>query len=200
MALHEVRDGRRTIRFEGVKLGWASNRTIPTEEDIVNLEHLSPQRRKYILGWTELHLYRVDPGQGGSTGLDEGGYFYQTVGESRCYHRMDGCLKGSPYTARETTDEALPCPVCKPPRLWEWVPVGGSDEELRLTADPGLEVRLEIPLHKLYRAVTAHEVTEKIERDELSAPANRLLDEAQRNDPAIAAVYARPAPPRAPAA
>ena len=70
-----------------------------------------------------------------------------------------------------------------------------------LLADGDLMVDLESPWPQVHRAPTPRGIVREIEGHRLSLPAKRILELAKQADPAIAAVYARPAaPPRTDAA
>jgi hypothetical protein len=96
--------------------------------------------------------------------------------------------------------EVLPCTVCRPDLIWSWRP-GQPDAAAVLLADGDLMVDLESPWPQVHRAPTPRGIVREIEGHRLSLPAKRILELAKQADPAIAAVYARPAaPPRTDAA
>jgi hypothetical protein len=69
-----------------------------------------------------------------------------------------------------------------------------SDDPV-LLVDPDMTVRVETQTHTLRRSATASGIVAIVAGKDLSRPAQQLLEEAKSADPAILAVFARPAPP-----
>jgi hypothetical protein len=154
---------------------------------------LTSQEKRLILRWTDMELYQVAPGQDDPEGriqLPDGGYFWQLTGRSIAYHAEDGCRTGVRTPAGETPDDVLPCYICGPPMLWDQE----SDDPV-LLVDPDMTVRVETQTHTLRRSATASGIVAIVAGKDLSRPAQQLLEEAKSADPAILAVFARPAPP-----
>jgi hypothetical protein len=93
VALRQVRDGRRVLRFRASVLGAATS------------------HRGSVPRWSELVVYR----------LPEGSYLISKIGRSTVAHRPD-CLRvnrwmvtwGSAQTSDEFIGPRTPCPYCRP--------------------------------------------------------------------------------------
>lgn len=123
--------------------------------------------------WVELELYWATP----SEKLPEGGYFTHIVGQSVVYHKhQSDCNTGVPATVEEIPEDSEPCEKCRPPAL--------------TMLDSDAWVDMESPRHTLYRTggpreQAAVEMVQRMQRRP-SAPAQRLLEMAAQEDPAIA--------------
>lgn len=196
-----VRDTLRDVPFLGKHIAPStSKRALPSGLTWYDLPAtLSLEERMSYVRWTEMELYKVAPGQDdpeGRIALPDGGYFWLLIGESLVYHKdWETCEKGVPHPAAEVEVDMVPCPVCQPPRLWEYTD-GADPETARLLTDPDLEVYAESTSYTLHRNATAAGIIAQIEGRKLSRPAAHLLEVAMRRDPAFAAHFARPAPPR----
>lgn len=91
--MHTVKDGARSLKFEGVKLAHSSSRV--------------GERPR----WVEFDLYRTPKGQ----------YVISRVGHSLYYHSED-CFtvtrnRLSEVDESQLSKDAVPCPECKPSRI-----------------------------------------------------------------------------------
>lgn len=88
---YKVPDRTRNLEFEGRMIGKAST-----------------QRSDGDLRWTDITIYVTEGGQ----------YVCQKEGVSLVYHRAEStCRGGETVTNPEITEEAVPCPDCRPPSL-----------------------------------------------------------------------------------
>lgn len=150
--------------------------------------------------WTEIHLYRVDPG-GAPTipSLVNGGYLSHVIGQSLRVHTTavysDQCRGGTPKEVRQLLDEAQPCPVCHPG--FAWISPRTSQEDLpaemarvrRAREGRTDMVRAEVERHQVHPAVTAEEIIAGLtEGIKTTVPGEDAIREAADRDPAIRAV------------
>jgi hypothetical protein len=126
--------------------------------------------------WVEITLFRVTDGTSR--------YVLHRVGQSRVFHKIDGCNRGVPTAALDLRADAVPCMECYPPVRAVAVSV------------PNLRVSYETAHHGAVVCADAAEVLRRLRmRDPIetaagrsvigsnySAPAQRLLDEARTND------------------
>jgi len=194
MTQHTVRDGLFKVVFEGVLLGSSGT------------------HQPGALRWVEMDLYWAEPGQEQTSSLlrlPQGGYVTHIVGQSVVAHRHNStCGTGLSVKIAEMIPDALPCPTCEPepfPVMRHIDPSEYSTDEereelldkeaehivdLRQDYDGLLDV--ESPRHTLRRALTAPDAVRRIVGQKLSWPAEKLLHEAQQNDPLIKAAMEDP--------
>jgi hypothetical protein len=182
---HEVVDGVYAIPFLGASIGFSTT------------GKLIPQPS---LRWVEMELYTVEPGQSYSLPddpdqedllkLPDGGYLCHVIGQSVVYHQYGvGCGGGGvPTTAKDTEIDVLPCPDCRPVRLW--TPARDGQAWLRPGVDPEMQVELETARHSVQRATSEGQIVRSIVGSRLSTPAQKLLYAARKNDPRIDAYLA----------
>jgi hypothetical protein len=132
--------------------------------------------------WVELALYQVTDGTGR--------YILHRVGRSLAYHRAGGpCNRGVVIPANELMLDAQPCPACRPPA------------RSIVASMPGATVAEETDYHATVVCDTPEKVLDRLRmRDPMAAldedgdgmirgsysePAQRLLQAAQRADPAF---------------
>jgi hypothetical protein len=177
---HEVVDGVYTIPFTGVSIG----------------DSTTEKRIPYpSLRWVEMELFTVEPGQSywlpddpdqeDLLKLPGGGYLCHIIGQSVVYHQYGaGCGGGGvPTAAKDTEFDVLPCPDCKPPRIW--MPSDSAAPPLRPGIDPEMMVELETARHSIQRGASAAQIVRSIIGSRLSTPAQKLLEIARKNDPKI---------------
>lgn len=166
---YEVYEGLRKIRFDGELIAESST------------------EKQWKPRWLELRLYKVEPGQSfpeegaDRLRLPDGGYLLHQVGQSVLYHNPDNpdCQDGVPASFADLPEDAQPCPSCRPPG------------RIALQASPGQVVGLESTRNSVKRSPTAAGIVQLIEegRPELSAPAEKLLRIAEKNDLGIRSVF-----------
>jgi hypothetical protein len=187
MELMEVRDGLRTVQFKGEKLSESdTEKQLPAGASWP--DDIDPKDWKSHLRWIRMELFAVAPDP--AIGLPDGGYFYHIERQTVCYHvHQPSCgWKGVPKLAGSIKDtDLLPCPLCRPPMLWD--PDPEDPDYVLLLVDPMLTVDVEPVRHDLIREATAEGLVYKVESPKLTQPAALLLEIARERDPAIAAVF-----------
>lgn len=113
--------------------------------------------------WTTMEVYRTTSGR----------YVYYRVGHSLIYHALGTeCRSGTRIDPQDLPDFADPCERCHPP------------------LDPTEAVKMEVPLRTSYVCDDVTDVIRALVKVRngtatLSRPAQRLLDDAARRDPAF---------------
>lgn len=127
------------------------------------------------LRWLELSLYRI------AEGPRTGHYVLHRTGQSVVFHRPKTCGYGQATSWEHVPDDAEPCPVCQPVEPFaQGIHGRGSD--------PGYEVWLESPRHKVVTCVTPVHVEKALlmrRKDGttfLSTPASSLIAKACEKD------------------
>jgi hypothetical protein len=188
-----VHHGLRSHRIEGTLLA-----EVTTEDD-------SKDR------WTEIYLYKVDPGGAPrlmrpgtrDEALPEGGYLSHVIGKSLRAHTLkimhrSLCRGGVEKEVGALPDEAVPCPVCRPSFAWISSDVCEEDmpaerERVRRAREGITElVRMEVTRHQIHTAVLAEDMIAGLtDGPKVTLPGEDLVRKAARNDPGIQAVVAR---------
>lgn len=160
--------------------------------------------------WTEIYLYRVDPGGAPTVmsprtrtpALRDGGYLSHVIGQSLRAHtlvvRSRFCKGGVPTEISKLPGEAQPCPECRPvfpfisaSTFAEDVP----DELARVRkARDGIagQVRMEVTRHHIHTAEQAEEMIAGLtEGARATAPGEDVIRIAAGNDPDIRAALVR---------
>lgn len=160
--------------------------------------------------WTEIYLYKVDPG-GAPTilhprtkdeTLREGGYLSHVVGPSFRAHTLDVrhrlCKGGVETEICQLQDEAVPCPVCRPSFPYISRDVFEEDMPAELArvrrareGNTGL-VRAEVTRHQIHPAITAEEIIAGLtEGVKTTVPGEDVVRKAALADPDIRAELER---------
>lgn len=120
--------------------------------------------------WTEIELYRFTDGTAR--------YLVHIIGRSVIYHRSGSvCNSGVPTPMFDLTEDAEPCPRCRPPKYVD------SDQD-------DIVVDVESDRHTVAVCATVPEVFNALKvpgRVGFTAPAQRLIDRAKLADPVFAA-------------
>lgn len=188
----KVRHGLEPHRIQGTLLADVS-----TEEDWKDR-------------WTEIYLYRVDPGgaptvmspRSKQEALRNGGYLSYVIGQSLRTHTLEirtrFCKGGVPVEICKLPPEAQPCPDCRPSFAFISADVFEEDmpaeKERVRKAREGITdlVRMEVTRHHIHTALTAEEIISGLtEGAKTTVPGEDLVRKAARTDPNIAAVLAR---------
>lgn len=194
LMVHEVIEGLRPVRFKGSLLAHSdTERKMP---DGKQWPDLSVWEKKAVGRWVDMDLYYVEPGQADPDArimLPSGGYFFHIIGQSLVFHVHDSsCNKGIPVHAENTEIDVVPCWECDAPLIWDW-DQREPEDQASLLVPPNMIVDIESPRHSLKRAATAAGIVREVEGRQLSTPAQRLLEIAMENDPAIGKVFRPPA-------
>lgn len=160
--------------------------------------------------WTEIYLYRVDPGGAPTVlhprtraeALPDGGYISHVVGQSLRAHtleiRFTRCKGGVPREIRKLPDEYQPCPDCRPSFAFISPSVPEEDmaaETARVRrAREGIteRVRMEVTRHHIHSAVSPEDMIAGLtEGIRATAPGEDVIRIAADNDAGIKAVLVR---------
>lgn len=169
MTLTRVKDGTRSIEFDGTRLAHA------TTDDGTN----------EMLRWTELSLHRTSTGK----------YVIEKVGQSCVYHAADTtCKTDAPLVSvadmrltaigDDNPTGTEPCPKCNPPDYYTDEPIP-ADAKARPEQPRTMGTICDTPQAVLNHLYGRSETGAKY----LSHVSRRLLQEASEADPAIADVY-----------
>lgn len=160
--------------------------------------------------WTEISLYKVDPG-GAPTivhprteaeTLRDGGYLSYVVGPSLRTHTLEIrnqrlCKGGIQTEISRLPDEAQPCPVCRPQFAFIGSDVYEEDmpaERARVRAARAGNsdlVRKEVTRHQIHPAVSAEDIVAGLTKNKTTVPGEDVVRIAAENDPDIRAVLER---------
>lgn len=161
--------------------------------------------------WTEIYLYKVDPG-GAPTilhprtraeTLADGGYLSHVVGPSFRAHTLEvrnqrTCKGGVETEIRELADEAVPCPVCRP--AFPFISREAFEEDMPAERDRVRRaregdsdlVRAEVTRHQIHPAVTAAEIISGLtDGIKTTVPGEDVVRKAALRDPDIRAELER---------